>query len=228
MDFYQTPAHQCGYLPDRYSVNIIADPNKELSSEIYSTLIDYGFRRNGKHLYRPQCPHCSACVPTRILVNNFMPNRSQQRTIRVNQDLKIKLTGSNYLEEHFELYKKYLVTRHTDSPMSLSTVDDYKDFIIGNWPNTHFLEFRLDKKLICVAVFDSLPQGLSAVYSFYDPSYEKRSLGTYAILKLIEETRNRKLSMLYLGYWIKECNKMSYKINFKPIQGYINKSWQDL
>lgn len=228
MDFYQTPVHQCGYLPDRYSVNIIADPNKELSSEIYSTLIDYGFRRNGKHLYRPQCPHCSACVPTRILVNNFMPNRSQQRTIRVNQDLKIKLTGNNYLEEHFELYKKYLVIRHTDSPMSLSTVDDYKDFIIGNWSNTHFLEFRLDKKLICVAVFDPLPQGLSAVYSFYDPSYEKRSLGTYAILRLIEEALNRKLSTLYLGYWIKECNKMSYKINFKPIQGYINKSWQDL
>lgn len=228
MDFYQTPVHQCGYLPDRYSVNIIADPNKELSSEIYSTLIDYGFRRNGKHLYRPQCPHCSACVPTRILINNFTPNRSQQRTIRVNQDLKIKLTGNNYLEEHFELYKKYLVIRHTDSPMSLSTVDDYKDFIIGTWSNTHFLEFRLDKKLICVAVFDPLPQGLSAVYSFYDPSFEKRSLGTYAILRLIEETRNRKLSMLYLGYWIKECNKMSYKINFKPIQGYINKSWQDL
>ena len=228
MDFYQTPVHQCGYVPDRYSVNIIADPNKELSSEVYSTLINYGFRRNGKHLYRPQCPHCSACVPTRIHVDSFKPSRSQQRTIRLNQDLKFKLIGNNYLEEHFELYKKYLIARHTDSPMSLSTVDDYKDFIIGNWSNTHFLEIRFDKKLICVAVFDLLPQGLSAVYSFYDPSYEKRSLGTYAILKLIEETRNRKLSMLYLGYWIKECNKMSYKINFKPIQGYINKSWQEL
>ena len=228
MEFYQTPAHLCGYLPNRYSVNIIADPNKELSSEIYSTLIDYGFRRNGKHLYRPQCPHCSACVPTRVCVNDFKPNRSQQRTIRINQDLNIKLVSNNFVEEHYELYKKYLVTRHTDSPMTLSTVEDYKDFIIGSWSNTHFLEMRIDEKLICVAVFDLIPQGLSAVYSFYDPGYGKRSLGTFAILKLIEEAQNRKLPNLYLGYWIKECNKMSYKVNFKPIQGYINKSWQNL
>ncbi len=216
MDFYQTPAHQCGYLPDRYSVNIVTDPNKEITNKIYSTLIDYGFRRNGKHLYRPQCPHYSACVPTRVCVNTFKPNRSQSRTLRLNQDLIVNIVNNSYLEEHFKLYKSYLEARHTESPMSLSTVDDYKDFIIGNWSNTGFIEFRLAEKLICVAVFDFLPQGLSAVYSFYDPYYEKRSLGTFAILKLIEQTQNRNLSNLYLGYWIKECNKISYKKILNP------------
>ena len=228
MDFYQTPAHPCGYLPDRYSINIFADPNTQLSTATYSWLIDHGFRRNGAHLYRPQCPNCSACVPTRVPVSEFKATRSQQRNLRSNQDLFVQPKPKGFSQEYFDLYKHYLHTRHSDSPMEQSNIDDYREFILGTWSDTEFLEFRLGKKLISVAVFDVLPQGLSAVYSFYDLEYMKRGLGTLAILKLIEETRQRKLPYIYLGYWIKESKKMNYKTNFKPIEGYKNKIWQPL
>lgn len=226
MDFYQTPAHPCGYLPNQFSVNIFADPDQDISTKTYSWLIDYGFRRNGKHLYRPQCPNCSACIPTRVPVIDFKPSRSQQRNIRMNQDLKCNTKNKNFNQEYFDLYKSYLHARHADSPMNLTTVEDYKEFILGTWSTTEFIEVRHEKKLICVAVFDVLPQGLSAVYSFYDAVYKSRGLGTYAVLKLIEEAKTRNLSFVYLGYWIEDCNKMNYKTNFKPTEGYLNNNWQ--
>ena len=165
MDFYQTPAHACGYLPDRFSVNIYADPNQEMSTKTYSWLIDHGFRRNGKHLYRPQCPSCKACVPTRVMVNNFKANRSQQRTLQANLDLTLQVVSNDFQDEHFDLYKEYLVSRHADSPMGESSIEDYCEFILGSWSNTKLLEFRLAGEIICIAAFDELPQGLSAVYT---------------------------------------------------------------
>lgn len=228
MDFYQTPMHPCGYLPNRYSINIFADPNSEISTQTYSWLIDYGFRRNGSHLYRPQCPECSACVPTRVCAKEFQPSRSQKRCIKLNQELELYEVKNDFKQEHFDLYTKYLQSRHSNGPMSQSTRKDYEEFILGTWSDTTLLEFRLDKKLISVAVFDVLPQGLSAVYTFFDTEYEKRSLGTLAILQLIQRTKELKLPYLYLGYWIEESHKMSYKVNFKPTEGYSNRHWQKL
>jgi len=226
MDFYQTPAHLCGYLPDRYSTNIFADPNVEISTKTYSWLIDYGFRRNGHHLYRPQCPDCSACVPTRVRAKDFKPNRSQQRTLKHNIDLSTHIFQREFKQEHFNLYQQYLQDRHSDSPMTSSTQQDYEEFILGSWSDTQFLEFRLENRLICVAVMDLLPQGISAAYTFYDAAFKSRSLGTLAILKLVEQANAQSLEFVYLGYWIKECQKMSYKVNFKPTEGYINNKWQ--
>lgn len=226
MDFYQTPLHPCGYLPNQFSVNIFADPSEKITTQTYSWLIDYGFRRNGIHLYRPQCPGCTACVPTRVLVDEFNPSRSQRRTLQRNQDLAMQIVEREFKQEHFDLYMQYLKDRHTESPMTLSTQHDYEEFILGTWSETQFLEFHLEDKLICVAVFDVLPQGLSAVYTFYDSEFIKRSLGALAILKLVEEAKQRKLPYLYLGYWIKECQKMNYKINYKPLEGFIDKTWQ--
>ncbi|MGH1536840.1 MAG: arginyltransferase [Gammaproteobacteria bacterium] len=226
MDFYQTPIHPCGYLPYHYSVNIFADPNKEISTETYSWLIDYGFRRNGSHLYRPQCPDCNACVPTRVCVDEFKPNRSQKRVLKLNQDLELRKVQNIFQQEHFDLYTRYLKNRHSDGPMGQSTQNDYEEFILGTWSETYLLEFRLNEKLISVAVLDVLPQGLSAVYTFYDSEYEKRGLGNLAILQLIQLTKELKLPYLYLGYWIEASKKMNYKVNFKPIEGYIEKTWQ--
>lgn len=228
MDFYQTPAHSCGYLPNQFSVNIFADPNVKLSTQTYSWLIDYGFRRNGVHLYRPQCPNCSACVPTRVCVEDFKPNRSQQRALRLNTDLEIFTKAKDFHQEHYNLYTRYIHNRHTDSPMGQSSDEDYKTFLLGTWSDTKFLEFYLDKKLICVMVFDELPQGLSAVYSFYDVNLSKRGLGNLAVLKLIEEAAKNNLPYVYLGYWIEACSKMNYKNNFKPIEGYVNNTWQKI
>ncbi len=228
MDFYQTPIHPCGYLPNHYSVNIFADPSKNISTQTYSWLIDYGFRRNGSHLYRPQCPECCACVPTRVCIDEFKPNRSQKRTLKYNQDLELRKVENKFQQEHFDLYIKYLNRRHSDGPMSQSTQEDYEEFILGTWSETNLLEFRLDNRLISVTVFDTLPQGLSAVYTFYDSELEKRGLGTLAILQLIQYTKELKLPYLYLGYWIEASQKMNYKVNFKPVEGYINKHWQTL
>lgn len=228
MDFYQTPIHPCGYLPNHYSLNIFADPNEEISTQTYSWLIDFGFRRNGRHLYRPQCPECSACVPTRVCIEDFKPNRSQKRTVKINQDLKICKVQNDFKQEHFDLYMNYLQSRHSDGPMSQSSQSDYQEFILGTWSQTHLLEFRLQEKLISVAVFDELPQGLSAVYTFFDAEHEKRGLGTLAILHLIHRTKELGLPYLYLGYWIEESRKMNYKVNFKPIEGYVDNSWQKL
>ena len=226
MDFYQTPIHPCGYLPNHYSVNIFADPNSEVTTRTYSWLIDHGFRRNGNHLYRPHCPNCKACVPTRVAVNQFTYSRSQKRTLKNNQDLTSIIINKHFSQEHFDLYKRYLEERHNESPMTSSTKKDYEEFILGSWSDTKFMEFRLDKKLVCVAVFDSLPQGLSAAYTYYDNAYQNRSLGTLAILKLIEHAKSKQLEYVYLGYWIKECQKMNYKTNFAPTEGLINKQWQ--
>lgn len=228
MDFYQTPIHPCGYLENRYSVNIFADPNAELSTRTYSWLIDRGFRRNGSNLYKPHCPDCKACIPTRVAVNNFKLSRSQKRVLVRNQDLKVQETQKSFVQEHFDLYKCYLEDRHSDGPMTSSTQEDYKDFILGSWSDTRFLEFRLDEKLICVAVFDNLPQGLSAAYTYFNTAYQNRSLGTLAILKLIEHADINNLEYVYLGYWIKECQKMSYKSNFRPVEGFIAKQWQEI
>ncbi len=228
MDFYQTPIHPCGYLENRYSVNIFADPNAELSTRTYSWLIDRGFRRNGSNLYKPHCPDCKACIPTRVAVNNFRLSRSQKRVLVRNQDLKVQETQKSFVQEHFDLYKCYLEDRHSDGPMTSSTQEDYKDFILGSWSDTRFLEFRLDEKLICVAVFDNLPQGLSAAYTYFNTAYQNRSLGTLAILKLIEHADINNLEYVYLGYWIKECQKMSYKSNFRPVEGFIAKQWQEI
>ena len=226
MDFYQTPIHPCGYLPNRYSINIFADPNTEISTRTYSWLIDHGFRRNGSHLYRPHCPDCKACIATRVAVNQFTPSRSQKRTLKRNQDLEVQVVKKKFIQEHFDLYKQYLEDRHNESPMASSTQQDYEEFILGSWSETAFMEFRFEKKLICVAVYDTLPQGLSAAYTYFDATYQNRSLGTLAILKLIEQAQSQNLEYVYLGYWIKECKKMSYKTNFAPTQGLINKQWQ--
>jgi arginine-tRNA-protein transferase len=165
-------------------------------------------------------------VPTRVRIDDFKLRRSQQRTLKLNQDLDIRKVQNNFKQEHFDLYLQYIQSRHDDSPMSQSTVNDYAEYILGTWAETQLLEFRLDSKLICVAVYDVLPQCLSAVYTFYDTAFEKRGLGTLAILQLIQRTKELQLPYLYLGYWIKACQKMSYKVNFKPIEGYIDKTWQ--
>ncbi|MEM7400471.1 MAG: arginyltransferase [Pseudomonadota bacterium] len=226
MDFYQTPIHPCGYLPNRYSVNIFADPNTEISTRTYSWLIDHGFRRNGNHLYRPHCPDCKACVPTRVAVDHFKPSRSQKRILARNKDIDIQVIEKQFKQVHFDLYKRYLEDRHNESPMTTSSQQDYEEFILGSWSDTLFLEFRLEEKLICVAVYDYLPQGLSAAYTYFDTAYQNRSLGKLAVLKLIEQAQLQNLEYVYLGYWIKECQKMSYKTNFAPTEGFLNKQWQ--
>lgn len=193
--------------------------------ETYDLLIQKGFRRSGHHIYRPHCDACRKCISVRIIIEEFTPKRAQKRAEKNNSDLTTHLSDSRYTEEYFLLYKKYLNNRHPDSGMDKPTKVDFERFLVTDWCDSIFCELRLDGELLCVAVTDVTSTGLSAVYTFFDPDYPKRSLGTAAIMKQIELTRQMNLPYLYLGYWISGSQKMMYKATFNPQEHYIGDHW---
>jgi len=226
LGFYTSQPHSCSYLSNRQSSTLFADPQAVLDNEIYSQLIEQGFRRSGEYLYRPDCAACDACIPLRIPVAEFVPNRSQRRTWRLNKEITVTALPACYSDEQFQLYQRYLHNRHLGGEMDSPTPESYLAFLTSSWSDTLFYEFRLEQKLVAVAVADQLHSGLSAVYTFFDPEYAARSPGNYAILWLIQETRRRSLSWLYLGYWIEECKKMAYKNQYQPFEIYRKERWK--
>ncbi|HEX2238632.1 MAG TPA: arginyltransferase [Gammaproteobacteria bacterium] len=226
--FYVTPPERCAYLPRREAVNVFADPRARMNTALYSRLVEKGFRRSGSHLYRPQCPGCNECIPTRIPVARFIPNRSQRRNRNANLDLTARILPQGYRPEHFALYRLYQHGRHTGGEMDNPTPQAYLDFLTCAWAETLFVEFRLHQVLMCVAVCDRLTTGLSAVYNFFNPNERRRGLGTHAILWQIEEARRLGLDYVYLGYWIASNCKMNYKTRFRPLEGLINGRWRPL
>jgi len=228
LSFYATPTHDCSYLPERQAITLFADPSVELDNHIYSTLSQYGFRRSGKHIYRPSCPTCSACIPVRIPVNEFKPKRTHKRIWKANRDIDVNMLGAEYRQDQHDLYNKYIQARHPEGGMNDPDPEKYMEFLTSEWSVTRFLEFRLDGQLLAVAVVDQLEDGFSAVYTFFDPDLSKRSLGTLGILWSIEFTRELEFDWLYLGYWIQECPKMSYKSQFQPLQQFIQGQWEYL
>jgi arginyl-tRNA--protein-N-Asp/Glu arginylyltransferase len=223
--FFASPAHDCGYLPDRSSVTLFADPEATMDVELYGVLLEHGFRRSGAHVYRPHCPGCRACQAARIPVEPFQANRSQKRTQRKNTGIREKVTKPAFHEEHFALYRKYMASRHTGGGMDDPSEDKYMEFLTSAWADTEFVEFRLNKQLLAVATMDFLPQGLSSVYTFFDPEHASLSLGRFALLWQVSEAQHRHLPHLYLGYWIKNCQKMLYKQEYRPIELYQNNRW---
>lgn len=228
LSFFATPEHPCSYLDDRQAVTVFADPDYPKDSNLYSVLSRHGFRRSGEHIYRPHCTHCNACTPLRVLARQFTPNRNQRRAWKKNKDLSVTAVQPAFASEHFELYRRYLASRHPDGGMDNQGPNQYLDFLTSIWSDTTFFEFRKDGKLLAVAVCDRIDDGLSAVYSFYDPDYPKRSLGTYLILWLVEHARNLGLHAVYLGYWIAESRKMAYKSQFHPAEQLDDGVWKPL
>jgi arginyl-tRNA--protein-N-Asp/Glu arginylyltransferase len=228
LNFYASPPERCGYLPEQQAISLFADPDAPMTTALYSRLIDRGFRRSSRYVYRPYCQRCNACVPTRILAARFQPNRSQKRNWKANSDITLSVLPACYREDHFNLYRHYLNTRHADSTMANPTPESYRSFLICEWAQTIFMEFRTQGKLLGVAVTDVLPQGLSAVYTFFDPDQSRRGLGTYAVLRQLAHARHRHLKYVYLGYWITNNSKMSYKTRFQPIEGIIDGKWKIL
>jgi len=223
--FYASHPHACSYLAGREAVLLFADPTAQMDNAGYSRLADYGFRRSGANVYRPSCPQCTACIPVRLPVNDFAPRRTQARAGRRNRDLIVHAVAPEYRDEHFRLYRRYIRARHPGGGMDSPDPTHYLEFLRADWSNTTFYEFRLRERLVCVAVVDRLDHGLSAVYTFFDPDLAGRSLGTYAILWEIEETRRRNLPWLYLGYWIRECDNMRYKGAFRPLEVFRQGHW---
>lgn len=227
LGFYMTPEHECSYLPGKNAITMFADPDFPMNGNIYSTLSEQGFRRSGKHVYKPQCRQCNACIAVRLSVNKFSRNRNQKRNWIRNNDLEIIKIPAQFNSEHFRLYERYLAVRHPDSGMDNPDPENYMSFLKTEWATTVFYEFREADKLLAVAVVDELADGLSAVYTFYDPGDFSRSLGRYAILTEIEIARNQGLQWLYLGYWIVDCAKMQYKNEYQPLEYFYDNAWHD-
>ncbi len=223
--FYSTPRYACSYLPGREAVTLFADPSITKTPTLYAQLSAYGFRRSGEHLYRPRCPHCSACVPVRVPVAEFRPSRSQRRTQRRNAGLEVRVREAAFDVEHFALYRRYLGSRHAGGGMDNPTVESYMDFLTATWSETEFHELRLEGRLVAVAVIDRMPEALSAVYTFFDPDLSGRSLGRQAVLHQIAYARRESLRWVYLGYWIKGCRKMLYKNEYQPLEHYVDGHW---
>jgi arginine-tRNA-protein transferase len=208
------------------SSNLVPDPQITLNMPIYSQLIQHGFRRSGAHCYRPHCKGCQACIACRIPVKAFVANRSQQRCLKRNADLTLSVVDATFSDEYFDLYRRYLDSRHQDGTMANPAEEDFQQFLFCEWSDTRFLELRLKGQLVAVAVTDMVSDGVSAVYSFFDPELTSRSLGSYCILRQIAFVEKQELDYLYLGYWIEDHKKMHYKTNFQPLQLYLAEKWQ--
>jgi arginine-tRNA-protein transferase len=224
--FYATPTHECSYLPEREARTVFADPIYPKDTAIYSALVQNGFRRSGQHVYRPHCRNCGACIPVRLPVRDFAPRRRHRRAWQMNSGLEVRSRPMAFNEEHFELYHRYIRERHKGGGMDNPTPGQYMEFLTSPWAETIFYEFRRDRRLLAVAVADRLMDGLSAVYTFYEPEYGRFSLGMYAILWQIQEARRLDVDWLYLGYWIADSPKMAYKADFQPQERFQRGLWK--
>ena len=231
IQFYATAPYACSYLPDRNARSQVATPGHLIDPQLYSELVRRGFRRSGVFTYRPYCDHCRACVPVRIPVERFEPDRSQRRCLARNADIQTRIAPARRTAEHFELYQRYLAARHRDGGMDGHGTVEFDQFLVGSWSDTRFVEMRLagdhgPGRLLAVAVTDRVGRGLSAVYTFFEPELAQRGLGTLAILRQIEWARREGLDHLYLGYWIDGHGKMDYKRRFQPLEAFDGRQWR--
>lgn len=227
-EIFLSMPHPCSYLPGRTATTLFVDPRFTLDGEKFGRFMQLGWRRSGDLVYRPHCHDCSACVPVRIPAARFAPRRGQRRVWARNQDLRIEPRRPAFDAEHFALYQRYQRSRHPGGGMDEADPHKYLEFLVGRHVPTLFYEMRLDGRLVAVAVVDHLPDGLSAVYTFYDPDAKARALGVHSVLWQVGEVRRRGLDYLYLGYWIRASAKMAYKTNFRPLEAYQGGCWLTL
>lgn len=226
LQLYLAQEHPCSYLIGYSAGSIFIDPKVPVTGELYGQLLEQGFRRSANHVYRPHCKACDACVPVRIPVQAFSATRSQQKIIRRNSDLTVHAVAAEFNEEHYALYQRYIEQRHADGDMYPPSIEQFTSFLTSELDFVCFYEFRLGTELLAVAVTDVLPNGLSALYTFFAPEDQRRSLGRYAILWQIQESQRLGVEYLYLGYWIKDCQKMNYKTQYQPLEGFTDQAWQ--
>ena len=227
LSLFITTEHPCGYYDERPSANLIPDPQRSMNAWLYARLVNHGFRRSGGFVYRPHCPSCKSCVPCRIDVARFKPNRNQRRCLKRNQDLTTHVKDACFTDEYLDLYQRYMESRHTNSSMASPKEEDFKNFLLCDWSQTLFIESRLNGKLLSLTVADYLNIGPSAVYTFFEPAEYKRSLGTFAIMQQIWLARLYGLDHVYLGYWIDQHPKMEYKSYFHSLELFLDNIWVD-
>jgi len=228
LNFYLTAPYPCSYLPEARARSQVASPAYLINSQVYSELVRHGFRRSGTYTYRPRCDDCQACVPLRVPVDKFLPNRSQRRAWKQHANLEATPHALQDKPEYYELYRRYQLSRHPNGGMDTDDRESYQNFLLQSHVDSLLVEFREGEFLRMVSVIDLLSDGLSSVYTFYDPDLPKARLGVYNVLWQIELCRKLELDFVYLGYWIKESNKMAYKTSFRPAQGLVQGAWHIL
>jgi arginine-tRNA-protein transferase len=227
--FYTTAPLPCPYLPGRTERKIVTELSGTEAEALHERLSRAGFRRSHNIAYAPVCPGCQACVPIRVVSEDFTPDRTQRRILRANADLTISEMPARATAEQFTLFQRYQKTRHADGDMAAMGYYDYRAMIEDTPISTGILEFRDARdRLLGACLTDWLADGLSAVYSFFDTDEDKRSLGTFAVLWLIGRARSLGLPYVYLGYWVPESRKMAYKARFKPSEILISGAWHRL
>ena len=225
---FQTLPHACGYFAERTAQNLVIDPSAPQLPQLYDLAVLRGYRRAGGHVYYPHCGSCKACVACRVPVARFEPSRSQRRCLARNAGVEIRIVPAGYSEEHFALYRRYLRARHPDGGMDDARPEDFARFLYTGWSPTRFIEVRERDRLVGIAVTDFCAAGLSAVYTFFDPDSDARSLGTFAILTQLRIARAEALPHVYLGFWIEGHPKMDYKSRYRPLEVLREGIWTDL
>lgn len=223
LQFYTTSTYDCSYLEGQQARSLVATPAHLINSRSYHSLINLGFRRSGTFVYRPHCDHCQRCVPIRVATAQFKPSRSQRRTLKQFAHLQIQIKPLVWNEEHYALYRTYQSVRHNGYNMDNDDKSQYMQFLLASTVNSYLIEFREQNTLKMVALVDELSQGISAVYTFFDP--HTSGLGTYGILWQIQYCQQLALPWLYLGYWIEQSRKMAYKTQFTPYQLFLDGEW---
>ncbi|MDO8413158.1 MAG: arginyltransferase [Gallionellaceae bacterium] len=228
LHFYLTAPYACSYLPEQLARSQVATPSFLINTPVYSELVQRGFRRSGTFTYRPHCDTCRACIPVRIEVCLFTPSRTQRRSWKHHQEIVTSLHELQDREEYFALYQRYQTARHPGGEMGNDSREQYRNFLLQSHVDSLLVEFREQGVLRMVSIIDIMEDGLSSVYTFYEPNIARTSFGTYNVLWQIELCRKLKLKYLYLGYWIEDSKKMVYKANFRPLQGLVQGEWLTL
>lgn len=225
--FYQQAEDSaCSYLADENSNSIFLDPEHEPDNHLINTLHLNGFRRSGQLIYRPHCQSCQQCMSCRVINDQFQLSKNQKKAMSRNKELTMHWRPSGLYPEHFELYQRYINDRHKDGSMYPASQEQYQGFIVEGVGNHKFLEFfDADKKLVACCVVDFFDDGLSAVYSYYDPDLAPKSVGRFIIVSLILLSQQYNLPHTYLGYWIQDSDKMRYKQEYQPLQIFNGSQW---